>query len=153
MNSFLKAKAHALGLYQQLLGQGKRLQCCFFSRVHDNVGLSSEQDARLAQALETFDSAWLIRKQLDDYLGAVWRLRFQVSSQFRAAEGGPCHLRACRKEIKGMHFQGGLPKDYTALLNRFRFIKNRELIFRRSVRRYSPLSSKDIKVHAPNKVA
>ena len=40
----------------------------------------------------------------------------------------PCVQKG--KEMKGMHFQGGLPKDYTVLLNRFRFTKDCEVIFK-----------------------
>ena len=63
-------KSPCLGPLAAVVRPGKA-STIFNGRVQDKAGLSSEQDARLAQALETFDSAWLIRKQLDDYLGAA----------------------------------------------------------------------------------
>ncbi|CAE7233171.1 unnamed protein product [Symbiodinium natans] len=73
MNDFLKAKAHVLGLYHETAGKGKRVQRWLKNHFERKLSLMTEfQEARVGQALETFDSMWWgIRRKLDGYLEAA----------------------------------------------------------------------------------
>jgi len=73
MNNLMEARSHVLGLYHHASGHTKQVQRWFRDQLKSKMSLVSEfQDARISQAMETFDSMWwAIRKTLDEYLEAA----------------------------------------------------------------------------------
>jgi len=95
MNDYLKAKAHVLGLYHETAGKGKRVQRWLKHHLTKKLSVMTEfQEARVGQALETFDSMWWgIRRKLDGYLEAAGE---HTQATQRAVEALRGYTSQCR---------------------------------------------------------